>query len=203
MVKISQIKDERFRTTETSGKETDMADEKKNPEEMAPQEGGMPPFPGFDPDKMPDFMKDFDPSKMPPFDPDKMPDFMKNFDPSKMPPFDPSKMPGFGGDDGADDEEMEDYLQQEDPRKWLRQPPHKMRGDMRKAMKAGRAADKMECNCWNKHCPFHGNCKSCIVFHKVLRQLPTCLRDMVIGLYKEGVLSYELYITDQPVDPIP
>ena len=70
-------------------------------------------------------------------------------------------------------------------------------------MKAGRAADKMECNCWNKNCPFHGNCKSCIVFHKALKQIPTCLRDMVIDLYKEGVLSYELYITDEPLDPIP
>ncbi len=167
-----------------------MSDEKKE----APQ---MPDFSGFDPSKMPAF----DPSKMPPFDP-------SNFDPSKMPAFDPSKMGDFKGfppppPEEDDDEEMENYLEQADPAKWLRQPPHVMRGDMRKAMKAGRAADKMECNCWNKHCPFHGNCKSCIVFHKALKQIPTCLRDMVIDLYKEGVLSYELYITDEPLDPIP
>jgi hypothetical protein len=133
-----------------------------------------------------------------------MPDF-SNFDPSKMPPFDPSKMPagfpGFGGAEEDDGEEMENYLEQEDPRKWLRQPPHKIRGDMRKAMKAGRAADGMDCNCWNQRCPFHNDCKKCIVFHKVLKQLPTCLRDMVIELYVDGILPYELYITSEEKKP--
>ena len=141
--------------------------------------------------KVPDEMKAPDFGAMPP-----MPDF-KNFDPSKIPDF-----KGFPAPPPDDPNEViEDYLEQADPQKWLRQPPHKIRGDMRLAMKAGHAADKMNCNCWNTHCPFHGNCKKCIVFHKVLKQIPTCLRDMVIDLYKEGILPYELYITDEEKKP--
>ncbi len=187
-----------------------MSEEAKTPEKEG--EGAAPDFKGFDPSKMPPFdpekMKDFDFSKLPPFDPE----MMKNFDPSKMPPFDPemmkdfdpSKLPPMGGfpmPDDSDDEELPDLLSQEDPDKWRRQPPRKMRGDVFRAMKCGKNAAKMKCNCWNKHCPFFGNCRRCITFHKALKQFPTCMRDQMIEMYKDGSLAYELYITDEEKPP--
>ncbi|MBR4692716.1 MAG: hypothetical protein IKP17_08150 [Oscillospiraceae bacterium] len=146
----------------------------------------------------------FDPSKMPPFDPSKFdPSKMPPFDPSKMPAFDPSKMPagGFPGapaDSGEEEETTAEnnILRQPDPAKWLRQPPKKMRGDMRRAMKLGNEAEKYNCTCWNKNCPFYGNCRKCIVFHMALKQIPTCQREMVIEMYTEGYLPKELYIED-------
>ena len=170
------------------------ADSQQPPKDFDPSK--MPK--GFDPSKMP---KDFDPSKMPQgFDPSKMPPFdpekMKNFDPSKLPP-----MGGFPMPDDSDDEELPDLLAQEDPDKWRRQPPRKMRGDVFRAMKCGKNAAKMKCNCWNKHCPFFGNCRRCITFHKALKQFPTCMRDQMIEMYKDGSLAYELYITDEEKPP--
>jgi hypothetical protein len=46
-------------------------------------------------------------------------------------------------------------------------------------------------------CPFHGDCRKCIVLHMHGKQLPTCQRDMVIELYKEGTLADELYIEEE------
>jgi len=100
------------------------------------------------------------------------------------------------------DDPVPNLLQQEDPEIWHRQPPHKLRGDMRYAMRAASHADEMHCNCWNTRCPVHDNCKACIVFHIALKQIPTCLRATVIDLLKEGVLSYEMYLTDKPDEPM-
>ena len=100
----------------------------------------------FDPTKMPPF----DPSKMPAFDPSKMP---KDFDPSKLPPMPKMEEPE------TNTTETENLLKQEDPARWLRQPPKKIRGDMRMAMAYGREAEKYKCTCWNKGCPFYGNCR--------------------------------------------
>lgn len=150
------------------------------------------PFEGFDP-------ANFDPSKFDPskFDPSKI-DFSKidfskmKFDPSKMPPMPPME------DDGDEEETTEEnnILCQPDPQKWLRQPPKKIRGNMKKAFKWAGEAEKYKCTCWNKRCPFYGNCRKCIVFHMALKQLPTCQREMVIELIQEGVLSDELYINN-------
>ena len=172
-----------------------MADEKFDPTKMPP----------FDPSKMPAFdPSKFDPSKMPAFDPSKMP---ADFDPSKMPPFDPSKFPGFDPSKmpamqavESDATEDENVLKQEDPARWLRQPPKKMRGNMRMAMTYGREADKYKCTCWNKRCPFYGDCRKCIVFHMALKQIPTCQRDMIVEMIKDGTLEQEMYVND-PVPP--
>jgi len=164
-----------------------MADEKHDAPEFDPSQ--LPPFDPskFDPSKFDPSM--FDPSK---FDPSKFP----GFDPSK---FDPSKFSPPPFDDGPEEETTEDdnILKQEDPAKWLRQPPKKMRGNTKNAFKFGREAEKYKCTCWNKRCPFYGNCRQCIVFHMALKQLPTCQRDMVIEMYKEGYLAEELYIDDE------
>ncbi len=141
----------------------------------------------FDPTKMPPF----DPSKMPAFDPSKMP---KDFDPSKLPPMPKMEEPE------TNTTETENLLKQEDPARWLRQPPKKMRGDMRMAMAYGREAEKYKCTCWNKGCPFYGNCRKCIVFHMALKQIPTCQRDMIVEMLKDGTLVEEMYVYD-PVPP--
>ena len=163
-----------------------MADEKK-----------MPPFdpskmPAFDPSKLPE---GFDPSKLPPFDPSKIPGFdPSKFDPNNMPPMPKMEEPE------TNTTETENVLKQEDPLRWMRQPPKKMRGDMRMAMAYGREADKYKCTCWNKRCPFYGDCRKCIVFHMALKQIPTCQRDMVVEMLKDGTLVEEMYVYD-PVPP--
>ena len=154
-----------------------MSDEKKNGF-PSPADSRQPP-PGFDPSKLP---KDFDPSKMPKFDPNNMPPMPKMEEPE------------------TNTTETENILKQEDPLRWMRQPPKKMRGDMRMAMAYGREADKYKCTCWNKRCPFYGDCRKCIVFHMSLKQIPTCQRDMVVEMLKDGTLVEEMYVYD-PVPP--
>lgn len=124
------------------------------------------------------------------FDPSKI-DFSK-IDFSKMPP-PPPMQPDTEGSDATPDNNL---LTQADPETWLRQPPKKIRGDMRKAFKYAGEAETYNCNCWNKQCPFHGNCRKCIVFHMALKQVPTCQRDMLVEMIKDGTLSSELYVTD-------
>lgn len=91
-------------------------------------------------------------------------------------------------------EEKHDVFYQADPGKWLRQPPKIMCGDMREAMQCGRDADNYKCTCWNRRCPFFGDCRKCIAFHLALKQIPTCQREMVTEIYKSGVLATNLYI---------
>ena len=105
---------------------------------------------------------------------------------------------------GPDDFELEtgateedNILRQADPRKWMRRPPKKSRGDMVMALKVGAEADKYKCTCWNTKCPFHGQCRKCIAFHMELKQIPTCQRDMVIEMIKEGYLEDELYMEEE------
>ena len=122
------------------------------------------------------------------FEPGKVP---AGFDPSKAPP----PMPMFEIEDIPAAEF--DVLHQKDPAKWLRQPPKVIRGDMKQAFQAGREADSMKCNCWNRKCPFFGDCRKCIAFHMALTQIPTCQRDMIIDMYKTGILVEELYIKEE------
>lgn len=122
------------------------------------------------------------------FEPGKAP---AGFDPSKAPP-----MPKIVLEELPPMDEN-DVLHQKDPLKWLRQPPKVIRGDMKKAFQAGRDADSMTCNCWNRKCPFFGNCRKCIAFHMALTQIPTCQREMVIKMYREGILYEELYIKEE------
>lgn len=113
----------------------------------------------------------------------------------KIPPF-----PNFGEmPDFPEATEDNNLLTQEDPLRWLRQHPKVMRGDMRAAFKYAGEAEKYKCTCWNKRCPFYGNCRKCIVFHMSLKQIPTCQRDMVVELMRDGILQDELYMND----PIP
>ena len=124
----------------------------------------------------------------------------EKFEPGKMPPdFDPAKAPPMPKIVLEDIPPMDenDVLHQADPLKWLRQPPKKIRGDMKKAMQIGRDADKMSCNCWNRKCPFFGDCRKCIAFHMALKQVPTCQREMLIEMYREGIIYEELYIKEE------
>lgn len=100
--------------------------------------------------------------------------------------------------------ELKDLLTQPDRNKWRYCGPTVQRGDMNEAMMMGRNAEKMQCNCWNTHCPFFGNCRKCIVFHKSLMQFPTCLRGLLTELYLDDQLDIELHI-DRDADgkPLP
>ncbi len=111
-----------------------------------------------------------------------------------LPPIPP--MPEFD-----ENEEVPNLLEQPDPQKWLRQPPRVMRGNAKDAFKLGAMAEKMHCTCWNKRCPYYGNCRKCIVFHMALKQIPTCQREMISELYLDGHLAYDLYITEPPKEP--
>ena len=91
----------------------------------------------------------------------------------------------------------DNVLHQADPEKWKHRPPKKMRGDIRQAMRLGAEAEKYNCSCWHKSCPFFGDCRKCLVFHMSLKQLPTCQRDMVIEMYREGYLADELYMEEE------
>ncbi len=95
---------------------------------------------------------------------------------------------------GMDEIEAPDVLKQKDPGKWMKRPPKVFRGDMRVAMKCGMEADKMTCNCWNRKCPFFGDCRKCIAFHNALKQFPTCQRENIIELLKDGELQKEMYM---------
>lgn len=90
--------------------------------------------------------------------------------------------------------EEHDVFFQKDPQKWMHQPPKIMRNDMRKAFKVGREADSYKCTCWNKKCPFYGDCRKCLAFHLSLEQIPTCQREMVTEIYKNGILATNLYL---------
>ena len=96
-----------------------------------------------------------------------------------------------------EDAGTKDWLRQCDRFKWRDNPPKVLRGDMREAFRAGAAAEEMKCDCWNVKCPFFGNCRKCIVFHKALYQLPTFQRHMMSELYLAGYLDDEFHITDE------
>ena len=119
-----------------------------------------------------------------------------NYDPEKL-LNDPNwKQPGpddFEYETGATEDD--NILHQADARKWMRRPPKEPHGGgMVKAMKEAAEAHKYKCTCWNTKCPFHGDCRKCIVFHMELKQIPTCQRDMLIEMIKEGYLENELYM---------
>jgi|GEM_PF-2255284 len=163
--------------------------------EKASAEGGFPPFPAdFDWSKLPPPPADFDWSKMPPPPADFDPSKFKDFDFSKMPP--PPSMEEMTS--GEDEPLEEDILKQKEPAYWLKHAPRTIRGNMKRAFKLGAQGEKMECTCWNRRCPYFGNCRKCIVFHMALKQVPTCQRDMLRELMREGVLASDLYLDVDP-----
>ena len=100
--------------------------------------------------------------------------------------------------------EFKDLLKQSDRNKWRYCGPTKMRVSAKEAMQRGRDAVKMECSCWNEHCPFHGNCRKCIVFHMSQKQFPTCQRAMLTELHLNNELDEELHIRrDENGNPMP
>ncbi len=126
------------------------------------------------------------------------------FDPAQAaagnaPYFDPDFRPPMPEDYDLETGATEDnnLLRQANPEKWMRRPPKQKRGEMVMALKVGEEADKYKCTCWNKKCPFHGQCRKCIVFHMELKQIPTCQRDMIIEMIKEGYLEDELYMEQE------
>lgn len=99
----------------------------------------------------------------------------------------------------AEGGEIPNLLEQKDPFYWREHAPRIMRGEMKDAFRLGGNARKMKCTCWNKHCPYYGDCRRCIVFHMALKQIPTCQRDMLRELYLDGHLAYDLYLENEPV----
>ena len=65
-------------------------------------------------------------------------------------------------------------LAQPDKFKWRENPPKVKPGEMRLAIECGKAADKLNCDCWNTKCPNFGDCRKCIVYEMCLKRLPTC-----------------------------
>lgn len=121
----------------------------------------------------------------------------EKFDPTKIDPDNaPNPFKGFSFEPDPSTD-VENVLKQKDPLKWLKQHPKAMRGDAKDAFKCAAEADKYKCTCWNKRCPFYGDCRKCIVFHSVLKQIPTCQRDLVIEMYKDGSLVEDLYIEEE------
>lgn len=120
----------------------------------------------------------------------------EKFEPGKIDPEKAPPMPKIVLEDIPPMDEN-DVLNQKDPLKWLRQPPKKIRGDMKQAFQAGRDAHSMKCNCWNRKCPFFGDCRQCLAFHMALKQVPTCQREMLIEMYREGIIYEELYIKEE------
>ena len=97
------------------------------------------------------------------------------------------------------DEEKKEFvpkniLDQPDPLTWLRYPPKKLRGDAKGAFQKAAEADTYECTCWNKKCPYHGDCRKCIVFHMALKQFPTCQRAMLEEMYLTDLIDEALHI---------
>ncbi|MBQ3224015.1 MAG: hypothetical protein IJB41_10450 [Clostridia bacterium] len=90
--------------------------------------------------------------------------------------------------------QVPDFLDQLKPDYWRTHPPVVMRGDAKVAFKAGATAEKMKCTCWNKRCPFYGNCRKCLVFHMALKQFPTCQREMVTELCLKDLIEVDMHI---------
>ena len=90
--------------------------------------------------------------------------------------------------------EPKNILDQPDPLTWLRYPPKKLRGDMKGAFQMAAEADTYECTCWNKKCPYHGDCRKCIVFHMALKQFPTCQRAMLEEMHLTNLIDEALHV---------
>lgn len=106
--------------------------------------------------------------------------------------------------DEQDAAPLKNFLEQPNQWKWRYNPPVVMRGDAKEAFQAGFQAEKMKCQCWNKRCPFYGNCRKCIVFHMALKQFPTCQRAMLEEVYLSDFLDTDLHIKrDEAGNPIP
>ncbi|NLM51543.1 MAG: hypothetical protein GX197_01800 [Firmicutes bacterium] len=77
-----------------------------------------------------------------------------------------------------DDEpiEIKNVLEQPNRHKWENEWDKFSKEELREAIKCSQKAHEMECDCWNTHCVFFGDCKKCIIFHLSLKQFPTCHR---------------------------
>jgi hypothetical protein len=84
---------------------------------------------------------------------------------------------------------QKNWLEQPDKFKWRDTSPEVSRDEMRAAFACSKAADEMQCECWNTNCPFYGDCRKCIVFHLCLRQFPTCQRSL-LGDYEEHYIAF-------------
>ena len=83
---------------------------------------------------------------------------------------------------------QKNWLAQPNKLKWKDAYSEDSKDDMRAAFACSKNADKMECDCWNKRCPFYGDCRKCIVFHACLKQFPTCQRSYLGDLEDHYIL---------------
>jgi hypothetical protein len=94
----------------------------------------------------------------------------------------------------GDEAEIDESLLEKN---WLEQPNKLQwddgreisRDEMREAFACSKNAGDMECDCWNTHCQFYGNCRKCIVFHLCLKQFPTCQRAL-LGEYEDHYIVF-------------
>ncbi|MDR2420904.1 MAG: hypothetical protein LBD49_02200 [Oscillospiraceae bacterium] len=96
----------------------------------------------------------------------------------------------FGDMEDYDETQEEiNWLEQPDKLKWRDNSPKVSNEEMRAAFACSKKADEMECDCWNTHCQFFGNCRKCIVFHLALKQFPTCQR-VLLGDLEEHYIVF-------------
>jgi hypothetical protein len=83
--------------------------------------------------------------------------------------------------DMKDDEpvEIKNVLKQPGKDKWKDDWQKFSKEELREAFEYAKKAHEMECDCWNTHCVFYGDCKKCVVFHLCLKQFPTCHRKLL------------------------
>ena len=84
---------------------------------------------------------------------------------------------------------QKNWLEQPNRLKWQAATPEVSRDEMRAAFACSKNADKLECDCWNKRCPFYGDCRKCVVFHLCLKQFPTCQRSL-LGDLEEPYIAF-------------
>lgn len=94
----------------------------------------------------------------------------------------------FGGEESKEPAEVKNVLKQPNKCKWRDNTPNVSKDEMREAFACSQKAHEMECDCWNSHCVFHGDCRKCIVFHMCLKQFPTCQRALLGDLEEHYIV---------------
>lgn len=108
--------------------------------------------------------------------------------PEAVPEFQKMMNP-FGGMEGSNEPpEIKNMLEQPNKFKWRDNTPNVSKDEMREAFACSKKGHAMECDCWNTHCVFHGNCRKCIVFHLCLKQFPTCQRALLGDLEEHYIV---------------
>jgi hypothetical protein len=91
-------------------------------------------------------------------------------------------------EDDNEPPEIKNVLKQPDKYKWRDETPEVSKEEMREAFSCSKKAHDMKCDCWHTGCVLYGDCKKCIVFHKCLKQFPTCQRSLLGDLEEHYII---------------